>query len=65
MLNERLLEAMYVPADKRLLRRLCQAADFYHDGDTAEVPLTQEQLAELAGTSRHKLQRQNRHPPTL
>ena len=57
VLNERLLEAMYVPADKRLLRRLCQAADFYHDGDTAEVPLTQEQLAELAGTSRATVNR--------
>jgi len=57
-LDERLLETMYVSAEKRLLRRLCDLAEFYGRGKTAtEVPLTQEQLAELAGTSRATVNR--------
>jgi CRP/FNR family transcriptional regulator, cyclic AMP receptor protein len=54
MLNERLLEAMYVPAERRVLRRLLELARLY-GGDGAggvRVPLTQEELAQLAGTSR-------------
>ena len=47
-LSGHLVEALYLPADKRVRRRLCEAAAFY-DG---VVPLTQEDLAELAGTSR-------------
>ena len=58
LLDERLLEALYLSADKRLLRRLCDLAEFYRRGDgTIEVPLTQEQLAELAGTSRATVNR--------
>jgi CRP/FNR family cyclic AMP-dependent transcriptional regulator len=53
MLNERLLEALYVPAEKRVLRRIAELAKLYGAG-TSEVviPLTQEELAGLAGTSR-------------
>jgi CRP/FNR family cyclic AMP-dependent transcriptional regulator len=53
MLNERLLEALYIPADRRVLRRLVELAELYPgsaEGDV--VPLTQEALAQLAGTSR-------------
>ncbi len=49
MLNERLLEALYLPAERRLLRRLAELAELYGND---EVPLTQEELAGLAGTSR-------------
>jgi CRP-like cAMP-binding protein len=49
MLNERLLEALYLPAERRLLRRLAELAALYGNN---EVPLTQEELAGLAGTSR-------------
>ncbi len=49
ILNERLLEALYLPAERRLLRRLVELAALY---GAAEVPLTQEELAQLAGTSR-------------
>jgi CRP/FNR family transcriptional regulator, cyclic AMP receptor protein len=49
MLNERLLEALYIPADRRVLRRLIELTDLYPGSD---VPLTQEELAQLAGTSR-------------
>jgi CRP/FNR family cyclic AMP-dependent transcriptional regulator len=53
LVDERLLEALYLPAGKRLLRRLCELAELYDRGDgPVEVPLTQEQLAELANTSR-------------
>lgn len=50
-LNELLLEALYVPVERRVLRRLAELTDAYAKGG-GEIPLTQEQLAELAGTSR-------------
>jgi CRP-like cAMP-binding protein len=53
MLNERLLEALYVPADRRIVRRLAELAALYRGADgEAVIPLTQDELAELAGTSR-------------
>ena len=53
MLNERLLEALYVPVDKRVRRRLLELADLYPgEGDSTVVTLTQEAIAELAGASR-------------
>jgi len=54
MLNERLLEALYVPVERRVLRRLIELADLYGAGEDerAEIPLTQEELAGLAGSSR-------------
>lgn len=48
-LSRHLLEALYVSADKRVLRRLVEIAAIF---DGAVVPLTQEDLASLAGTSR-------------
>jgi CRP-like cAMP-binding protein len=53
MLNERLLEALYVPVEKRILRRLAELAEIYRDGEgEVVIPLTQEELAGLAGTTR-------------
>jgi CRP-like cAMP-binding protein len=53
LVDERLLELLYLPANKRLLRRLCEVAVVYDRGTRPiEVALTQEQLAELANTSR-------------
>jgi CRP-like cAMP-binding protein len=54
MLNERLLEALYVPVERRVLRRLNELAHLYgQDAEgQVEIPLTQEELAGLAGTSR-------------
>jgi CRP-like cAMP-binding protein len=52
-LSEHLVEALYVPADRRLLRRLLELADIYREnGEAPAIPLTQEDIAELAGTSR-------------
>jgi CRP/FNR family transcriptional regulator, cyclic AMP receptor protein len=53
MLNERLLEALYLPVEKRVLRRLHDLVSLYASGPGQTViPLTQEALAELAGASR-------------
>jgi len=53
-LSSHLVEALYVPAEQRVLRRLLFAASSY--GDVGEgpvtVPLTQEDLATMAGTTR-------------
>ena len=57
-LDERLLEALYVPAERRVLRRLAELEQMYSTGTSATtVPLTQELLAELAGTSRATVNR--------
>ena len=53
-LNERLLEALYVPADRRVLRRLVELAPVYAGN---ELPLTQEELAASAGASRATVNR--------
>ena len=52
-LNERLLEALYVPADRRVRRRLLDLAELY----AGAVPLTQEDIAGLAGTTRATVNR--------
>ena len=53
-LSRQLLEALYVPTDKRVLRRLVDLCKLYGgDGPgPVTVPLTQEDIAELAGTTR-------------
>lgn len=52
-LDARLLEALYLPVDKRLLRRLLELTETY--GET--VPLTQDDLAGMAGTTRATVNR--------
>lgn len=52
-LSDRLLEALYVPADIRLLRRLLEVATVYG----AEIPLTQEDVTGLAGATRATVNR--------
>jgi CRP-like cAMP-binding protein len=47
--GELLLDALYVPAERRVLRRLLELGD--------DVSLTQEELAQLAGTSRATVNR--------
>ena len=52
-LNGRLLEALYVPVEKRVLRRLLELAALYPGQDgNAMITVTQEAIAELAGASR-------------
>jgi CRP/FNR family transcriptional regulator, cyclic AMP receptor protein len=57
-LSEQVIEAYYVPADRRVLRRVCELAEMYpRAGEAVVVPLTQEEIAELAGTSRATVNR--------
>ena len=52
--SDRIVEAHFVDADTRVRRRLCSLAETY---DGAVVPLTQEELAAMAGTSRATVNR--------
>lgn len=57
-LSEQVIEAYYVPADRRVLRRVCELVEIYgHGAEELVIPLTQEELAELAGTSRATVNR--------
>jgi CRP/FNR family transcriptional regulator, cyclic AMP receptor protein len=57
-LDAQLIEALYVPADTRVVRRLLELAEMYRTpGGYAVVPLTQDELASLAGTSRATVNR--------
>jgi CRP-like cAMP-binding protein len=56
--HDRLLEALYVPVGRRVLRRLVELVEAFPGQDgQVEIPLTQEVLAELAGTSRATVNR--------
>lgn len=55
--SERLLEALYVDADRRVRRRLLELGETYGDGGVPVIPLRQEDLAALAGTSRATVSR--------
>lgn len=48
-LNQQVVESLYVSADKRVLRRLLEVETMWGRG---VVPLTQENLATMAGTAR-------------
>jgi CRP/FNR family cyclic AMP-dependent transcriptional regulator len=57
-MDELIVEAFYVGAERRVLRRLRDLATVYGDGsETVTIPLTQEDLAGLAGTSRATVNR--------
>lgn len=51
-LSEQLLDAHTLSAEQRVLKQLRVLADSFSDGDSAIIPLTQEDLASLAGTTR-------------
>jgi CRP/FNR family transcriptional regulator, cyclic AMP receptor protein len=58
VLHERLLEALYLPSERRVLRRLIELAGVYCGPDApGELPLTQEELAMFAGASRGTVNR--------
>ena len=52
-LTDRLVEALYVPADVRVVRRLLELEEIY----AGPIPLTQEDLAGLAGATRATVNR--------
>jgi CRP/FNR family cyclic AMP-dependent transcriptional regulator len=53
-LSIRLLEALYVGVDRRVYRRLVELAEIYNQSSSPDivVPLSQEDLATMAGASR-------------
>jgi CRP-like cAMP-binding protein len=56
--SDRIVEAHYVDAETRVRRRVCELAGSYgHNGSESVVPLTQEELAAMAGTSRATVNR--------
>jgi CRP/FNR family cyclic AMP-dependent transcriptional regulator len=61
----RLAEVASVAADVRVLRRLTEVAELFGgDGDGAVVPLTQDDLAGLAATTRETVNRALRRQVT-
>lgn len=60
-LSRHLVEALYIPADTRVRRRVVNLTELYlrHqvDADEVTIPLTQDELAGLAGTSRATVNR--------
>jgi CRP-like cAMP-binding protein len=59
-LSRHLLEALYTPADTRVRRRVLELVEIYSGDDPAlpvTIPLTQDDLADLAGTSRATVNR--------
>jgi CRP/FNR family transcriptional regulator, cyclic AMP receptor protein len=53
-LTDQLVEALFVPAPTRVLRRVADAAALYGDGG---IPLTQQEIASLAGCTRPTVNR--------
>ena len=51
-LSEQLLDAHSMGAEQRVVKRLGLLAEDFRDGVTATLPITQEELASLAGTTR-------------
>jgi CRP/FNR family cyclic AMP-dependent transcriptional regulator len=58
-MDDRIVEAHYVDSDTRVRRRLLELGRLYGHGREADVtiPLTQQELAEMAGTSRATVNR--------
>ena len=51
--NNNLLETLYVPAERRVMRRLLDLCELYEgDDQRIMIPVTQETLASIAGTTR-------------
>jgi len=55
--SQALLDALILPAKTRVMRRLAFLADIYAGHATQSIPLTQDDLASLAGTTRQTVNR--------
>ena len=51
-LSAALLEALYLPVEQRVLRRVLELGELYRNGGEICVPLGQDELAQLAGVTR-------------
>jgi CRP/FNR family transcriptional regulator, cyclic AMP receptor protein len=56
-LSTLLIEALHVPAPKRVMRRIAALAEQFAPESDGTIPLTQEDLASLAGTTRPTVNR--------
>jgi CRP-like cAMP-binding protein len=55
--SQALLEALCAPAETRVLRRLDHLAGIYANRSAKAIPLTQDDLASMAGTTRQTVNR--------
>lgn len=55
--SQALLDALYLPVETRVLRRLVRLADIYVGRPSRAIPLTQDDLATMAGTTRQTVNR--------
>ena len=51
-LSAALVEALYLPVETRVMRRVHELVELYRGGDTICVPLGQDEIAQLAGVTR-------------
>jgi CRP-like cAMP-binding protein len=51
-LSAALLDALYLPVEARVLRKVCELGDLYRNGEEIAVPLGQDDIAQLAGVTR-------------
>ena len=56
-LSARLQEALFVPADGRVLRRLAELVEMYGGDGEVDIPLRQDDVASMAGTTRPTVNR--------
>ncbi|MGO8872799.1 MAG: Crp/Fnr family transcriptional regulator [Acidimicrobiales bacterium] len=52
-----LLDALYLPSETRVMRRLARLAEIYAGHPSHSIPLTQDDLASMAGTTRQTVNR--------
>lgn len=55
--SQALLDALHLPAETRVMRRLAFLADIYAGHPTHSIPLTQDDIASMAGTTRQTVNR--------
>ena len=51
-MSQHLVEALYVPSETRILRRLVALSESYQGEVDIMIPVTQDDVASMAGTSR-------------
>jgi len=55
--SQALFDALHLPAETRVMRRLGYLADIYAGHATQSIPLTQDDIASMAGTTRQTVNR--------
>ncbi len=55
--SQALLDALHLPAETRVMRRLARLAEIYAGHASHSIPLTQDDIASMAGTTRQTVNR--------